>query len=274
MSLKKNDYTAETGLTNAEKVNSSFSEPLLQEQDNSESTIDLVDLFYALFRKLHYIVLSVLIGAVIFNAFSYFFIKPTYQSTAKMYIVSASKDSVVDFSDINVGTSLTSDYEQLILSYPVLSKVLVNLDLDWSIAELKSCITIDNPDDTRILNISAITTDPRESMRIANEVMDISIKYLPDTMSTNAPNVAERARYNKVKVAPNYGKYTFLGALLGLLLSGTVILARHLMDDTIHTADDMERYFGIEPLTVVPENQQLFDGVEPEKKTVLKRWRA
>ena len=179
MSLKKNDYTAETGLTNAEKVNSSFSEPLLQEQDNSESTIDLVDLFYALFRKLHYIVLSVLIGAVILNAFSYFFIKPTYQSTAKMYIVSASKDSVVDFSDINVGTSLTSDYEQLILSYPVLSKVLVNLDLDWSIAELKSCITIDNPDDTRILNISAITTDPRESMRIANEVMDISIKYLP-----------------------------------------------------------------------------------------------
>ena len=45
-------------------------------------------------------------------------------------------------------------------------------------------------------------------------------------------------------------------------------------DDTIHTADDMEKYFGITPLTVVPENQLLFDGVEPEKKSVFKRWRA
>ncbi|MDD6644679.1 MAG: Wzz/FepE/Etk N-terminal domain-containing protein [Oscillospiraceae bacterium] len=274
MSLNKNDFTAQTELANAEKVNSNLSEPLLQEQDNGETVIDLVDLFYALFHKLHYIVLSVLIGTVILNAYSYFFIKPTYQSTAKMYVVSASSDSVVDLSDINVGSSLTLDYEELVLGYPVLSKVIDNLDLDWSVTKLKSCITIENPEDTRILNITATTTDPRDSMRIANEVMDVSIKYLPDTMSTNAPNVAERARLQETKVAPNYGKYTLIGALLGLVICCGIIIARHLMDDTIHTADDMEKYFGITPLTVVPENQLLFDGVEPEKKSVFKRWRA
>ena len=274
MRLNKNDFTAETELANAERVNNSLSEPLLQEQDNGETTIDLVDLFYALFRKLHYIVLSVLIGALILNASSYFLIKPTYQSTAKMYVVSASSDSVVDLSDINVGSSLTLDYEELVLGYPVLSKVIENLDLNMGVGELKNKISIENPEDTRILNITATTTEPRLSMKIANEVMDVSIKYLPDTMSTNAPNVAERARLQETKVAPNYGKYTLIGALLGFLLSCGVIIARHLMDDTIHTADDMEKYFGIAPLTVVPENQLLFDGVEPEKKSVFKRWRA
>ncbi|MGN0476304.1 MAG: YveK family protein [Ruminococcus sp.] len=274
MSLNKNDYSVETELANADKMNTALSDSLLQEQDNDESTIDLIDLFYALFRKLHLIVLCTLVGAVILNAYSYFFIKPTYQSTAKMYVVSASSDSVVDLSDISIGSSLALDYEELILSYPVLSKVVNNLDLDMSVRELKSCITIENPDDTRILNITATTTNPNDSMKIANEVMDVSIKYLPDTMSTNAPNVAERARVQKTKVAPNYGKYTLIGALLGFVLCCGVIIARHLMDDTIHSSEDMEKYFGITPLTVVPENQLLFDGIEPEKETLLKRRKA
>ncbi|MDY4813596.1 MAG: Wzz/FepE/Etk N-terminal domain-containing protein [Ruminococcus sp.] len=270
MSLNKHDYSVETELANAEKMNTALSDSLLQEQDNNESVIDLVDLFYALFHKLHLIVLCVLIGAVILNAYSYFFIKPTYQSTAKIYVVSASSDSVVDLSDINVGSSLASDYEELILSYPVLSKAADNLDLDMSVGELKNKISIENVDDTRILNITATTTDPRDSMEIANEVMDISIKYLPDTMSTNAPNVAERARLQETKVAPNYGKYTLVGALLGFVLCCGVIIARYLLDDTIRSADDMEKYFGITPLTVVPENQLLFDSVEADTESVLK----
>ena len=53
------------------------------------------------------------------NAYSYFLIRPTYQSTAKMYVVSTSKNSVVDLNALNIGTSLTADYEQLMLSYPV-----------------------------------------------------------------------------------------------------------------------------------------------------------
>ena len=58
------------------------------------------------------------IGAVLFNAFAYFLIKPTYQSTAKLYVVSASDDSIVNLQDLNIGSSLTKDYEDLILSYP------------------------------------------------------------------------------------------------------------------------------------------------------------
>ena len=48
MSLKKNDFTAQTELANAEKVNSNLFEPLLQEQDNGETVIDLMDLFLSL----------------------------------------------------------------------------------------------------------------------------------------------------------------------------------------------------------------------------------
>ena len=89
---------------------------------NDEVEIDLVDLAYHLLDKWRYLLVSFLVGAVLFGAYSYFLITPTYESTAKLYVVSASDDSVVNLSDLNLGTSLTADYEQLMLSYPVLNR--------------------------------------------------------------------------------------------------------------------------------------------------------
>ena len=108
-----------------EDVRSSFAD-----RTEQEAEIDLIDLAWALLDKIHYIVLCFLIGAVIMNAYSYFLVRPTYKSTAKMYVVSASKNSVVDLDALNIGTSLTADYEQLMLSYPVLEQVINKLNLD------------------------------------------------------------------------------------------------------------------------------------------------
>lgn len=101
-----------------------------EELTNDEVEIDLVDLGYVLLDKWRYLLISLIAGAVLLGAYSFFFIAPTYESTAKLYVVSASDDSVVNLSDLNLGTSLTADYEQLMLSYPVLNRVIDRLDLD------------------------------------------------------------------------------------------------------------------------------------------------
>lgn len=176
------------------------------------------------------------------NAYSYFLIRPTYQSTAKMYVVSTSKNSVVDLNALNIGTSLTADYEQLMLSYPVLEQVINKLNLDMNSDALKGMITLENPQDTRILNINVTSTDPKQARDIANTLMDVSIDYLPKTMSTNAPNVAQKAKIADRKAGPSYTKYTMIGALAGAFLYCMYIVVKYLMDDTIHTADDMEKY--------------------------------
>jgi LPS O-antigen subunit length determinant protein (WzzB/FepE family) len=45
--------------------------------EDDENEIDLLDMGMALLEKLPYIILCFLIGAVLFNAFAYFLIKPT-----------------------------------------------------------------------------------------------------------------------------------------------------------------------------------------------------
>lgn len=243
-----------------EDVRSSFAD-----RTEQEAEIDLIDLAWALLDKIHYIVLCFLIGAVIMNAYSYFLVRPTYKSTAKMYVVSASKNSVVDLDALNIGTSLTADYEQLMLSYPVLEQVINKLNLDMDSDTLAKMITLENPTDTRILNINVVSTDPKSARDIANTLMDVSVDYLPKTMSTNAPNVAQKAKLADHKDGPSYTKYTMIGALAGAFLYCMYLVVKYLMDDTIHAADDMEKYFDIVPLAVIPDVEELASEKQQKK---------
>mgnify|MGYP000649484443 FL=1 len=243
-----------------EDVRSSFAD-----RTEEETEIDLIDLAWALLDKIHYIVLCFLIGAVIMNAYSYFLVRPTYKSTAKMYVVSASKNSVVDLDALNIGTSLTADYEQLMLSYPVLEQVINKLNLDMDSDTLAKMITLENPTDTRILNINVVSTDPKSARDIANTLMEVSVDYLPKTMSTNAPNVAQKAKLADHKDGPSYTKYTMIGALAGAFLYCMYLVVKYLMDDTIHTADDMEKYFDIVPLAVIPDVSELASEKQQKK---------
>lgn len=243
-----------------EDVRSSFAD-----RTEQVAEIDLIDLAWALLDKIHYIVLCFLIGAVIMNAYSYFLVRPTYKSTAKMYVVSASKNSVVDLDALNIGTSLTADYEQLMLSYPVLEQVINKLNLDMDSDTLAKMITLENPTDTRILNINVVSTDPKSARDIANTLMDVSVDYLPKTMSTNAPNVAQKAKLADHKDGPSYTKYTMIGALAGAFLYCMYLVVKYLMDDTIHTADDMEKYFDIVPLAVIPDVEELASEKQQKK---------
>lgn len=232
-----------------------------------DAEIDLIELGYALLDKIHYIILCLLVGGILFNAYAFFMIEPTYQSNAKLYVVSASNDSVVDLTDLNIGTSLTSDYEQLILSDPVLEQVIDELNLDMKPAALAGMIALENPADTRILNIKVTSTDPEQAKDIANKVAEVSVEFLPKIMSTNPPNIAQYAKVPETKAGPSYKKYTLMGALLGACLCAAYWIIMFLLDDSIHSADDMEKYFGMMPLTTIPESDAFAkDRVETDGK--------
>lgn len=236
---------------------------------DDEITIDLKKIAYVLMEKLHYIVMFLLVGAVVFNMYSYFLIKPTYTSTSRLYVVSATKDSVVNFSDLSVGTNLTKDYVELLLSYPVLDKVSEKIEKDYdykiSSESLQKMISLENPEDTRILNINVTTTDPKVSKTIANALADEAVEYIPDTMGTFKPNIAQVAREAKIKTGPSYLKYTAIGALLGTLLCMAWFIFKYLSDDTIKTKEDIEKYFGMTPLAVLPYVEEVEESEGNEK---------
>ena len=230
---------------------------------DEEITIDLREIWYLFLSKLKWLLVAALVGALVMALWSHFIKGPSYESTAKMYIVSASSDSLVNLSELQLSTNLTGDYKALMTSRPMLEEVISNLGLEEMKTEkLKKMISVANPSGTRILEIKATADDPVLSKRIANELMYVSKPWLADVMSSNEPNVIEEALAGK-KITSTL-KNAVIGGFVAAVLFFAFCVLQYLMNDTIRSADEFERYFGIVPLASVPDDDSMDDGIEDD----------
>lgn len=245
---------------NVETINNASGRP----GGNNADVIDLVEIFYLLLGHFWQIVLSLILGAVAAFLYTYFMVTPLYTASSQIYIVSASNNSVVNLSDLQVGSQLTADYQDLMLSRPLLQDVIDNLSLNMSHQQLASMVNISNKNDTRILKVSVTSSDPAQAAAISNELSKQAIEYLPDIMECEQPNLVENAEVPTQKVSPSYRKNTMMGGLALCALYCGILLLRYLMNDTFMTPDDVERYFGVRPLATIPEGN--LDGKTKKKK--------
>lgn len=220
---------------------------------DDEYTIDLVEVFYLLLDNIWKIIICMVIGGMIAFGYTKLFVKPTYLATSKIYVVSASNNSVINLSDLQVGSQLTSDYQELMLARPILQDVIKNLDLNMDYKELEKTIEITNTSGTRILAINVTTTNAQTSADIANELAKQATVYLPEIMETESPNIVESAVAPSKKANPSYSKNTLIGMLIGMVLVCAVLIIKFVANDTVVTAEDVEKYFGTMPLGSIPE---------------------
>ena len=124
---------------------------------------------------------------------------------------------------------------------------------------------------TRIIRIDVTSTDKEEAMRIANALADKGVSELPKLMETPEPHIAEYAIVPVNKSAPSLTKNTMIGALLAMLFILAMFTIQFLMDDTFRYAEDIEREFGVMPLTVIPEGK--IEGLETSDDKISRRSR-
>lgn len=226
--------------------------------DNEEVTIDLLEILYLFRQKIVFILIAIIVGAVAAGLVTRFLITPKYSATSKIYIVSSS-NNVVNLSDLQIGTNLAPDYRELMTARPLLLTVKANLGLDMSVKDLKNMISVSNVSGTRILNITATGVDPAEAAAIANEVASVAVVWLPEIMNSNPPSIYEDAIVPTSPSSPNLLKNILIGALIaGVLYCGFEVV-RYLLDDTVKSAEEMERLFGTMPLTTIPEEKGIND---------------
>ena len=232
------------------------------ENETNESEIDLGDLFRFYLSKIIWIILAVVIGTGIAGAITKFAIEPKYTATAKIYMVSSATGSVVDLTDLNLGTSLSNDYIELIKTRPIIESVISDLDLDYTYRDVINMLNLSVVTGTRIINISVTSEDPEEAMKIANELARKTEQQIPVLMDTPKPNIAERAILPTVQSSPSLTRNAVIGGLIFLVALIIILTIIHLKDDTFKSAEDVEKYLGVLPLTTVPECQ--INGMESE----------
>ncbi|MCM1254217.1 MAG: Wzz/FepE/Etk N-terminal domain-containing protein [Clostridium sp.] len=233
------------------------------EKHSDEIEIDLLEVIHILFSRFWIIVSVGLVAAIVCFIISKFVLTPTYESTTKIYILNKSDNTTVTYSDVQMGTQLTKDYAELINSRYVLEKVIANLSLtDMEYDDLLDKVSVNTPTDTRIVSITVEHTDPVQAMKIADCIREVAGEHIQNVMDIDAVNVVEPANLPTEKAGPSVTKWTLFGGIAGVFFVCVIILILYLLDDSIKSSDDVEKYLGLSTLALIP--------VAMEEETVKK----
>ncbi len=247
-------------------------------KNNDEIEIDLRQIFSLLWHRLFIIVLIAAACGGITYAASRFLIRPVYESSTKLYVISRANDGTTTLNDLQTSTQLTKDYKILVTSRPVTDAVIRKLGLNMSNDQLADSIAVNTPADTRVLEIVVSNHDPYIAKEIADEIADISSDTICDVMQIEKVNVIEEGNVATRPVSPNSVKNAIIGALIGFLVACAFVIIRSLLDDTIKTSEDVANYLGISTLAMIPLCEEMIDNTKTNsrntKKEMKKRQKA
>ena len=116
---------------------------------------------------------------------------PRYASTATLYILRQSSNDQQISEDFSLALNVVSDCDHLLKSHSVLDAVIENLSLDISYKELRQCISTNNPDSTRILEVTAEADTPTRAKAIVDSICTIGTDKIRQAMGFAQVNLYE-----------------------------------------------------------------------------------
>ncbi|WP_026521496.1 YveK family protein [Butyrivibrio sp. VCB2001] len=234
--------------------------------------INLGELFSVLLGRAFLIISAGIFFGLAGLFVSKFVLHPVYDSTTKIYILNKEENQTVTYSDVQISTQLTQDYAELIKSRYVIEEVIQRLNLvDVDYEDLSKVLKVDTPSDTRIVAITARDEDPLMAMQIANCIREVASEHITNVMDIDAINVAETANVPTQKSGPSVMRWGIIAGFLGAVIIAFFAILEYLLDDTIKSNDDVERYLGLSTLALVPLTTEETDKKKSKKSDKKKK---
>lgn len=221
--------------------------------------IDLMEIIGLLWHRIWLIAICAFCAGAAGFLLSEFVITDQYQATTKIYVLNRQNDNALTYSDVQLGTQLTKDFPELIKSRDVAEQVIAEWELPYSYEAFVGKISVVTQSDTRIIAITVTDEDPQMAQHLANEIRKVASEKIKSVMDIQAVNVVDEAYLPEHPSSPSVGKWTIFGALIGAVICIAIIVIHFMLDDTIKTADDIEKYLSLSTLGMIPERE------DPEK---------
>lgn len=228
-------------------------------QNQTEIEIDLREIFFAIKKWIWVIIIVSFLSGVAAFCYSRFAITPIYTAQNSMLVLTK-ETTLASLADLQMGSQLTSDYKVLTTSRPVLEKVISNLGLNTTYEKLKYNISVTNPKDTRILNISVENPNPEMALKIVREVAEVASDFIGDMMEVVPPKIIDKGIVPQQKTSPSNARNTLIGILIGGVLSAGIVIVGAVLDDSIKSEEDVEKFLELSILSSVPDRKDYIDS--------------
>ena len=230
--------------------------------------------FWAVFTRHMILILlvGVLTATAVFGYGMYMQEKnPVYKSTATLYVL---KRETGDYSytttDFKMALDVVNDCEYILRSHAVLDTVIEELNLKDQITytQLKSSISANNPEGTRVLEVSVRAAKRDQAKTIVDSLCRIGSTQIAKTMGLDQINVFDWGTFPSQPSNTVSLKRVILAGLCAALVVYFIFLALFLSDDKVRTEEDVQHYLDLTVLGVIPNVQE----VESKKFKKKKRY--
>lgn len=223
--------------------------------DNSVSW-NFNDVLAEVARQKFVIIALLAVSVLVSVLYTKLFTKPSYTTCAKIYVLNSSSDSgKISSSDLTIASYLTRDYSELIVDRTVLDEVNKELDLGYSYSKIKNMVTVNNPTNTRILEISVQSDEPKSAQKIANKICEVAQQKIVDLMAVDTVNIISDAYLPTASNSSGLQQNISFGVLIGVVASCVYIFFCYYRNDKIRGSEEVQKYLGLCTLGTIPYNQ-------------------
>ena len=242
----------------------------MKKQNDTEIEIDLMELAAELLRHWWIILIATAVLGVAGLLYSTLYLTPEYESTTSIYILSKQNENAMTYNDTQLATQLTKDYEKLITGRTVIENVIEKCAVDETYKQLCNRVVVANETNTRIITITVTDTNPANAQLLANAIREEAAIHIKEVTDVEAVNVADEANLPTEPSGPSVLKWTAVGLAVGFALSAGLLTLRFMLDDTIKTSEDVEKYLELSILALIPDTQTTAKKRKKKKTTAKK----
>ena len=113
-------------------------------------------------------------------------------------------------------------------------------------------------------------SDAETAKEIVDEVAEVSSEFIGEQMEVVPPKIIEKGEVPDVQTSPSMKKNIAIGAVAGAVLSAGVVILLTILNDTVKSEEDIERYLQIPTLASIPDRK---DYITDKKKKKRRRRR-
>lgn len=237
---------------------------------------DLIDLLLYMKKRLWIIILTVVVFTLAGYVGSELLLTPEYTASARLYIVydvenTDDKDVLdQDYTQQLMAGQLRNDCVVLLSDVCVTAQVVENLNMASSPAGLSGRLNIKAEDNTRMVNLSIVDTDPARAAQILNEVCNVGKAKVAEMVGEDVVKVVHYAEVPSSPSSPSPKRNATVAAILGLVAAVSIMVVVFLMDDSIRNETDIEHYLGLSTLAEIPVSEELGQGKVGSERRALR----
>ena len=189
-----------------------------------EQVISISEIFEALKKRWLLIVSITLVATLISGVLSFFVIKPTYETSTKVFIGKEESNlEGYNTNDIQMYQKLLQTYAETIRTNEVIQAAINNTNIDLTVKDVKDNLRVTPITDTQILQIKYQNKNPEVAKKILSNITDEFIILAKELVPNGNVRVIEAVQLPENPIAPNKKMNIAIAFILGLMVSVGVV---------------------------------------------------